>query len=254
MNKVANKVLLICGMFLCVCEGLAFPFNSYDIVSTNEDEILEYPPHVFSQLCLLPHQAGVCDLICTGQVLSTNDGHSAEVAVDEVVWGSVTASNITVRHVYYGRPGDELFFKNGHCYLIFAFTNNWWTNTRNPEVSAFHSLYEYLPPTQRPQNNAVFSDHRLMDPLACAIDFSLIDYDGTNHWDATRTFITNFTAIARQRHDLVAARDMIYETLAKRELREPLPRFLRANLRHYKYLHFEYPKSLFRSKGDPPSQ
>ena len=254
MNKVANKVLLICGMFLCVCEGLAFPFNSYDIVSTNEDEILEYPPHVFSQLCLLPHQAGVCDLICTGQVLSTNDGHSAEVAVDEVVWGSVTASNITVRHVYYGRPGDELFFKNGHCYLIFAFTNNWWTNTRNPDISAFHSLYEYLPPTRRPQGNAVFNDHRLMDPLDCAIDFSLIDYGGTNHWPATRAFLTNFTHIARQRHDLRAARDLIYETLARRDLWEPLPRFFVRSLSHYKRLYYEYPKKLLGDKNDPRSQ
>ena len=254
MNMVANKVLLICGMFLWVCEGLAFPFNSYVLVPTNECWIYEHNPYVFEPLRLLPHQAGVCDLICTGQVLSTNDGHSAEVAVDEVVWGSVTASNITVRHVYYGRPGDELFFKNGHWYLIFAFTNNWWTNTRNPEVSAFHSLYEYLPPTQRPQNNAVFNDYRLMDPLDCAIDFSLIDYGGTNHWDATRTFITNFTAIARQRHDLVAARDLIYNTLARRELWEPLPRFFVRNLSRYKRLYYEYPKKLLGDKSDPPSQ
>ena len=257
MNKVANKVRLICGMFLCVCEGLAFPFNSYDIVSTNEDLIIDYPPHVFEQLCLLPHHAGVCDLICTGMVLSTNDGHSAEVAVGEVVWGSAATSNITVRHVYYGRPGDELLFKNGHRYLLFAFTNNWWTNKRNPDVSAFHSLYEYLPPTQRPQNNAVFSDYRLMDPLACAVDFSLIDYDGTNHWDATRTFITNFTDIARQRHDLRAARDLIYDTLARKELWEPLPRFLVRNLSHYKRLYYEYPKKLLGDKGEdngPPPQ
>ena len=254
MNKVANRVLLIGGLSLCVCGTLAFPFDSYVLVPTNECWIYEHDPYFFRPLRLLPHQTGVCDLICTGQVLSTNDGHSAEVAVDEVVWGSAATSNITVRHVYYGRPGDKLLFKNGHRYLLFAFTNNWWTNKRNPDVSAFHSLYEYLPPTQRPQNNAVFSDYRLMDPLACAIDFSLIDYDGTNHWDATRTFITNFTYIARQRHDLGAARDMIYETLAKQELREPLPRFLRANLRHYKYLYFEYPKSIFRGKNDPPSQ
>ena len=70
MNKVANKIRLICGMFLWVCEGLAFPFNSYDIVSTNENWIIDYPPHIFEQLCLLPHQAGVCDLICTGLVFS----------------------------------------------------------------------------------------------------------------------------------------------------------------------------------------
>ncbi len=254
MNKVANKVLLICGLSLCVCGALAFPFNPYVLVPTNECWIYEHNPYVFRPLRLLPHQAGVCDLICTGRVLSTNDGHSAEVAVDEVVWGSVATSNISVRHIYYGSAGDELLFKNEHRYLLFAFTNNWWTNKRNPEVSAFHSLYEYLPPTQRPQNNAVFSDYRLMDPLDCAIDFNLIDYDGTNHWPATRAFITNFTYIARQRHDLGAARDLIYDTLARRELWEPLPRFFVRNLSYYKKWHFEYPQSLFRGKNDPPSQ
>ncbi len=98
MNKVANKIRLICGMFLCVCEGLAFPFNSYDIVSTNEEGIVDYDLYVFRQLCLTPHQVGISDLICTGQVLSTNDGHSAEIAVNEVVWGSVVSSNITIRN------------------------------------------------------------------------------------------------------------------------------------------------------------
>ena len=98
MNKVANKVRLICGMFLCVCEGLAFPFHSYDIVSTNENWIIDYPPHVFEQLCLLPHQAGVCALICTGMVLSTNDGHSAEVAVGEVVKAFHPRNSLNLEH------------------------------------------------------------------------------------------------------------------------------------------------------------
>ena len=254
MNKVANKVLLICWTLFYACVALAFPFNPYDIVSTNEEGIVDYDLYVFRQLCLTPHQAGVCDLICTGQVLSTNDGHSAEVAVDEVVWGCAATSNITVRNVYCESAGDELFFKNGRRYLIFAFTNNWWTNTRDPDVSAFHSLYEYLPPTRRPQNNAVFNDYRLMDPWECAIEFSRIDYDGTNRWPATRTFITNFTYIARQRHDLRAARDLIYDTLARRELWEPLPRFFVRSLSFYKDLYFEYPKKQLGDKNDPPSQ
>lgn len=42
MKMVSNKVLLICWTLFCACVALAFPFNPYDIVSTNDEGIVDY--------------------------------------------------------------------------------------------------------------------------------------------------------------------------------------------------------------------
>ena len=40
------------------------------------------------ELSIFPHSLCNSDFICTGTPTSTNDGHSAEIAVDEILWGS----------------------------------------------------------------------------------------------------------------------------------------------------------------------
>ncbi len=49
------------------------------------------------ELCIFPHSLCISDFIGTGTPTSTNDGHSIEFAVDEVLWGEAPSTNITVR-------------------------------------------------------------------------------------------------------------------------------------------------------------
>ena len=51
------------------------------------------------ELSIFPHSLCNSDFICTGTPTSTNDGHSAEFAVDEILWGSSPSTNITIRYL-----------------------------------------------------------------------------------------------------------------------------------------------------------
>lgn len=160
------------------------------------------------QYSQLPHQAGVCDIIFAGTVLSTNlDEKSpvypfdklpaAEFAVDDVLWGSVASSNITVGSIY---PAYGFHFVPHERYLVCAFTNNWWKNTSRFDTD-YVRLHYPLSVTSRPPGNAVLDGYRTMCPRHTAIPFSKINYNGSNYWTATRSLVTNLVDIARVRQD-----------------------------------------------------
>jgi hypothetical protein len=158
-------------------------------------------------ISLLPHQAGVCDLICAGTVLSTNGEESADFAVDDVLWGRVTASNITVRSIY---PLDGFKYKLNVRYLLFAFTNNWWASDNSPfsEVGE-EKLFNHLCATNQLPAMMVFDGYRTIYPRDTAIPFDLINFNGSNYWTATRALVTNLVDIARIRHDKQLMRQTI---------------------------------------------
>lgn len=231
-------------MQLAAACAFAYPWKATDFICTNANAIVDYAPGVFEQIEFLPHVIGVCDIICTGEVLSTNDGHSAKLAVDEILWGHLPSTNILIRNVYTHFMNDRISVEPSHRYLVCAFTNNWWGDEFKPnEEKAFIALYEYLSPTSRPPDNAVFGDYRLMSDVGSVIDFDLLEYDGTNYWDATRSFITNFVDLARIQNNPAVAHDRIYEITRSRDLLSRLPKVLRSQLRRYKLWYYERGKS-----------
>ena len=167
------------------------------------DALVDNDPSLYEQIERFPHQVAVGDFIGTGTVLATNDGYSATLAVGEVIWGQATSSNITVQCVDKKTPTE---FNLGGNYLVLAYTNDWWagayTNdlddwTYEDEDITLLNLYDYNTPTSRPPSLAVFNDYRILRPRCSAISFDWINEGGTNYWDATRTFITNFIDIAK---------------------------------------------------------
>ena len=163
----------------------------------------------FNTIEQFPHQVAVSDLICTGMVLSTNDGHSAEFAVDEVLWGYAASSNITLRPVF---SFDCLDYLHEGRFLIMAFTNNWWTQQRDYPlfVPSIYYLHDFISPTSRPPDHAVFEDYRLYSRYGSAIPFDKITVGGTNYWEGTRNFITNFLDIAKIHQDERRAYEWFY--------------------------------------------
>lgn len=183
-------------------------------------------------ISLLPHQAGVCDLICAGTVLSTNGEDAAQFAVDDILWGYVNASNIIVRSIY---PMDGFEFKLNERYLLCAFTNNWWAND-NPLDSDVgeERLLNYLTATSRPPERMVFDDYRTIYPHETVIPFSQINCNGRNYWAATRTFITNLVDIARIRCDEQLMRQTITNLVETRGANSGISPFILRNLWLYK--------------------
>ena len=168
----------------------------------------ERSPYGIYDLSLLPHQVGICDVIFAGTVLSTNfddrtasfpyyELPAAEFAVDDVVWGSVSSSNITVKSLY---PAGGFHFMPNERYLVCAFTTNWWAIQTRDDYD-YLRLYHYFSITSRPPENAVFDDYRIMYPPYTTIPFSLINHNGSNYWTSTRALVTNLVEIARIRGD-----------------------------------------------------
>ncbi len=194
-------------------------------------------PHSFLPVELMPHQVAVSDLVCTGRVLSTNDGRTVDFAIDDLVWGSPPSTNVTLEEVHRRWPLETL--RPGHKYLVFAFTNDWWgTGWQAPNIG-FNRLLDYITPTSRPPGGAVFDGYRIMSEKESVIDFDWLDYGGTNYWEATRAFITNFNEVARVRHDPAAAKNLVYDTLTNRESRAALPLVVLSKLRRYSYFYYE---------------
>ena len=185
------------------------------------------------QYSQLPHQAGVCDVIFAGTVVSTNFNDktpeypyyelpAAEFAVDDVLWGTVALSNITVRSIY---PADGFHFLPQERYLVCAFTNNWWANEGRFDTD-YERLYHYLSITSRPPGNVVFDDYRTMCPRYTAIPFSRINQNGSNYWPRTRAFVTNLVDIARIRGDEMLMRQTLINVLDNRGANSGLPPYL----------------------------
>ena len=181
----------------------------------------------------LPHQAGICDVIFTGSVVSTNFNErdpvfpyhelpAAEFAVDDVLWGSVSSSNITVGSIY---PAYGFHFVPNERYLVCAFTNNWWANESRFDTD-YERLYHYLSVTSRPPENVVFDDYRTMCPRYTAIPFSRINQNGSNYWPRTRAFVTNLVDIARVRQDEMLMRQTLINVLNNRGANSGLPPYL----------------------------
>jgi hypothetical protein len=228
---------LVLPLALATSLSQAYPWKATDFMRIIEDAIVEHEPTQFFPVELMPHQVAVSDLICTGRVLSTNDGRSVEFAIDDLVWGTPPSTNITIKRII-SNVSPIPTFRQDHRYLVFAFTNNWWTGKYAME-KGFINLYEYLSPTSRPPDLALYDEYRIMDDWESVIDFEWLDYNGTNFWEATRTFITNFNNLARVRQDPQGAMNLVYETLTNREARMRMPGVVLSKLRKYKYFHYE---------------
>lgn len=182
------------------------------------------------QIETVTHQIAVCDLICTGTIVSTNDGFSAEMAVEETLWGQVAASNITVRYLEDNTPTG---FEQGRKYLILAFTNNWWH--QNPFLT-YRYPYDFVPPDGQPP---VFGDCRLLCHKG-AVDFRRIDTEKTNYWEGVRTYITNFIEITKIEADERKAHEYIYSTFNDKDAFRRLPGPIQPDLFMYYYERYGY--------------
>ena len=215
---------------------------------------------LFASYCAVkyfPHQVAVSDLICTGTVVTTNDGRSAEFVVDEVLWGQVASSNITIRRVGewqdWENPSNSVFFSGLGRYLVLAYTNNWWSKCGSWESSCEHEsviqLYDYITSTSRPPDHAVFEGYCIPDILNNMISFDDdIIVGGTNYWVGTRMFITNFNDIARIQHDELKAYEWFYNLNSNTNMLKILPPRIKRILWGYKYFRYD------REHLPPPDQ
>lgn len=239
-NRIGLQILIV-----------ALAYGGADIIYASGEERYDPPPLTFLPVEVMPHQVAVSDLICTGRVLSTNDGQSVEFAIDDLVWGTPPSTNITIRRVL-SSPCPLETLRPGHKYLVFAFTNDWWGPGIKGQYIGLNRLADYITPTSRPPDMAVFDDYRIMNDEESVIDFELLDYDGTNYWPATRTFITNFNDITRMRHDRAAAKQLVDDTLTNRANWAAFPHVLHSKLGKYVMFYFdnEFIDILINHHGD----
>lgn len=180
-----------------------------------------------------PHQIGVADIICTGTVLTNND-EFAELSLNEVLWGYAPSSNITVRCL---EIDDKPAFMHNEEYLVFAYTNNWWGREKLSILDIYESsdmyLLDFLAITNRPANNALFSEFRIINSTQSVMRLDDLVVGGTNYWPATRTFITNFIEITRIKHDEAEAYRYV-STFGNLKLRR------REKLKLIRYLYSRY--------------
>ncbi len=200
-------------------------------------------PYTISELSMLPHQAGTCDLIFTGVVIdgtivSNNEECAAEFAVDDVLWGHVNSSTITVRSISWKDLYDlhPFGYVSGERYLVCAFTNNWWASQSWNDTYR-ERLYGYLSVTSTPPGNAVFHGYRTMCPRYTAIPFSKINYKGSNYWPATRALVTNLVEMARIRGDRQAVRDKLTAIIEMGQVNSGLSPRIWNDLWRYRCMH-----------------
>ena len=220
MEKAIISTEVACACSLFAMAAFAYPMTAKERMSS--DVILELTPTDIEQIMCPPHQIAVCDLICTGTITSTNDGYSAVMAVDEILWGTVASSNITVRYLADSTP---IHVNRNAKYLIMAFTNDWWfcqSTWDTREDPTFEYLYDYLTPTSRPPSGAVFDDCRIMTSRSI-FDFNRIERAETNYWPEVRTFITNYLEIAKIQHDEKKAHAFIYSLFNDPNAKHLLP-------------------------------
>ena len=177
----------------------------------------------------IPRVFGVCDLVCAGLVTSTNDGLSANLAIDDIAWGHAASSNITIRSV---AERKKLDLCPGHRYMVCAFTNNWWHASGSWFEDPVY-LNKYLSPTSLPPDRVFFDDYRIPLVDFAVVDFKYIDYDGTNYWGGLRSFITNFTYTARVLQDKDVADEVVRGVFVDKSRERALPMLFRALLSFY---------------------
>ena len=187
-----------------------------------------------AELSVFPHLVCIADFIGTGTPVSTNDAFSTVFSVDEVLWGNASETNITIRHLY---PQTSLDFLPDRKYLVCAFTNNWWSREKEAYDETYYTLSHCITATNRPPDNAVFNDYRVMDNKRCAIPFTRIEYGGTNYWNAVRTFTTNLIEISKVRGDDEMVKEKVISTIGNSAMFLGFPTFLQRQLLLYQW-HF----------------
>ncbi len=118
------------------------------------DILVDYGPGYDAQTENTIHQLAVSDFIFKGIVLATNDGFSAELNVEDAIWGCAPSSNITVRCV---DPAIATSLVSNRQYLVLSYTNNWWADSsRSFSDNTLWHLCNYVSVTSRPPEHAVF--------------------------------------------------------------------------------------------------
>ena len=174
------------------------------------------------ELTIFPHSLCIADFICTGVPTSTNGGYSTEFAVDEILWGAASSTNVTIRSDV--PLGDGLGLQPGERYLICAFTNDWWSV--GPDDYFYYTEYtlsKCVTETNRPPNSAVFDAYVLIENKQSAIPFSYINYGGTNYWDSVRTLTTNIIDVAKHKGDDDWVKNKVLSILADPQKRRQFP-------------------------------
>lgn len=214
--------------------GLSFMFGIQ--TATAEWDVHLY----YGFISIFPHLVGIADVIFTGTPVATNGGASADFIVDEVVWGSVAGTNITVRdYSQYHNPAYRL----GEKYLVGAFTNDWWMGKRH-EFGPNRELLHFMPATNRPPDGMLLDGYTLVDRSESAIPFRLLSDGGTNYWEGTRALITNLIDIGRIQCDEAKVRETVFSIVNDRSNAWKLPLSIRRRLDCYKYLRYD-------SENDP---
>lgn len=193
-------------------------------------------PHNYSDIAIFPHLAGVADIIFTGTPISTNGYVSAEFAVDEVIWGSVSRTNIIIRD--FAPDPHETPYQLGEKYLVGAFTNDWWTERLYP-FGPNRELLHFVPATNQSPTGLFLDDFRLVDRSSSAIPLSLFVDRGTNYWEGTRTLTTNLINIGRIQCDEGRVREIVESIVNDKTNSRKLPFFVRRQMILYKALRYD---------------
>lgn len=193
----------------------------------------------YNDLLIFPHQVAIADVICTGTVVTNCNGEAVNFDIDDTLWGHVDSSNITIRCAC---TREKLTLMSGDSFLVFAFTNNWWLGKENSllefrEASEFY-LADFLSPTNRPPDNAVFPECRIMDSNRSVFNLNKFESGGTNYWPGTRTFITNFLEITRIQQSETNAFRKIDSILSGTPGSETLPPWMLRQLLHYNWVRY----------------
>lgn len=194
---------------------------------------------LYTDLLIFPHQIAIADVICTGTAVTNCNGEVALFSVDECLWGALPSLDIRIRCA---DDQDRVIMKSEQRYLVFAFTNNWWSEGSRLGESfcdtSVQYLSEFLSPTSRPPDNAVFSECRIMNSRRSVFNFNMFESGGTNYWQGTRTFITNFLEISRIQQSETNAFLKIDSILGSKPESERLPPWILRQLLHYNWVRY----------------
>jgi hypothetical protein len=190
-----------------------------------------WPPHYYRYIAILPHLVGIADVIFTGTPVATNGDASAEFIVDDVIWGGVSATNITIRDL---SPYDNYPYILGEKCLVGAFTNDWWRGFKNGYYGHGDALLHYVPATNRPPDGRVFDDYVLFCRDSNVIPLSRFEDRGTNYWEGTRILITNLIDIGRIQCDEGKVREIVESVVNDKDNSRKLPFYVRRLMRLYK--------------------